>query len=268
VEDEKYLLVRDDPRFFTQKNIMNQMWQSYEQYADPNFQNQLAIDFHARFWELYMGFTFIFLGYQLKKKSKSDGPDICLELPKNRGKVWIELVAPTAGEGDDRVPDFHSDEYSPTPEPQFLFRFTASILDKNLQLQKYLNAGIGNATDFFVIGINGLRVTQKVEDYPPYIYQSLYGKINHIVNIDTTKRQIASESFQVQKLLRKANQSPVSSFSFQNREYPNITGVLYSDISICDISLDHIYGSDLAFIHNKTTLNPLKTGWLMVGTEF
>ncbi|MCF6193218.1 MAG: hypothetical protein L3J46_02660, partial [Kangiellaceae bacterium] len=69
------------------------LWSIFRKYSDRNFENQLKIDFHARFWEMYLS-CFLLSKYNSVEFPKP-GPDILI---KNSDKnIWIEAIAPSQG---------------------------------------------------------------------------------------------------------------------------------------------------------------------------
>jgi len=87
-------------------SIIEGMWKRYEPYADPDFRDGFARDVDARFWEMYLGWTFLEAGHALLPASDRlhEGwqPDLCV-LTDN-GRIWIEAIAPDEGApGPDQI---------------------------------------------------------------------------------------------------------------------------------------------------------------------
>ena len=56
-KDTVYNIIRDeknDLRTIETKLFIEKLWQRYRPYADPHFKQQIQVDFHARFWEMYL----------------------------------------------------------------------------------------------------------------------------------------------------------------------------------------------------------------------
>ncbi|WP_193435237.1 hypothetical protein [Brucella pituitosa] len=86
--------------------IIEGMWERYEPYADADFRDGFARDVDARFWEMYLGWTFLEAGLALLPTSErlreGGQPDLCI-LTDN-GRIWIEAIAPDEGDaGPDQV---------------------------------------------------------------------------------------------------------------------------------------------------------------------
>ncbi|WP_292377550.1 hypothetical protein [Mesorhizobium sp.] len=87
-------------------SIIEGMWERYEPYADPDFRDGFARDVDARFWEMYLGWTFLEAGHALLPTSERlrerGQPDLCVLT--DSGRIWIEAIAPDEGNpGPDQV---------------------------------------------------------------------------------------------------------------------------------------------------------------------
>ncbi len=53
-----YRRIRDRANYSLCKASLEDLWQTYHPYADPNFREEIRKspeDFHQRFWEMYLG---------------------------------------------------------------------------------------------------------------------------------------------------------------------------------------------------------------------
>ena len=80
---------------------LESLWVAFSPYADADFLTQARIDFHARFWEMFVGNVFLASGFQLLPNSPG-APDIGVLLSDGR-RLWIEAVTPGSGVGVDAV---------------------------------------------------------------------------------------------------------------------------------------------------------------------
>jgi hypothetical protein len=76
--DQKYLLVRDDPRFYEQRLFLESLWTKFSPFADPNFKSELAVCFQARFWEMYLACALLEMGLNLIPRKSVNGPDLLI----------------------------------------------------------------------------------------------------------------------------------------------------------------------------------------------
>jgi hypothetical protein len=103
--DVAYVNVRD-----TRNDIMRAarddceaLWETFEPYADDNFQTEIRSNFDARYWEMYLTAYLIQEGYPVF--CPKPGPDVGIDY--NGRRIWFEATSPTRGAGDsaDQVPE-------------------------------------------------------------------------------------------------------------------------------------------------------------------
>jgi hypothetical protein len=87
---------------------LEEMWRTYEPYADPDFTRAFARDPEGRFWEMYLGCTLLaadkILLPRSARQTTGGQPDICVTNEERR--IWIEAMVPDCGtEGPDRFCD-------------------------------------------------------------------------------------------------------------------------------------------------------------------
>ena len=154
--DETYRIIRDEERLKDYKSYLESLWQTYCLYSDKDFPIELAHDFDARFWEMYLTCTLISKSFPVvPKKGISESPDIVIDDSTRR--IFIEAV--TCDEGaptnPDRVPErpvynintIRTAKASTFPENEILLRYTGKILDKYKGYITYLEKGIVSASD-------------------------------------------------------------------------------------------------------------------------
>jgi hypothetical protein len=225
--DKKYLLVRDDPRFQEQRSVLETLWSEFSPFADPNFKSQLAIQFHPRFWEMYLACTLIEMGFDLVPRKTSFGPDIQIKL--NNKRVWIEATAPDAGIGDDAVPGYSnledSIQFIQVPEEQMILRLTNSFYKKCNSYEKYVSSGLISKNDAFVIAINGFDIPHILgEDEIPYIVKSILPFGNLTVTIDIDEMKPIDQFYQYRSHIQKKSGANVPTKAFQDPFYAFVAG--------------------------------------------
>ena len=148
--DDYYRLIRDEKRsqVVKLKSYMENLWNIYYPYADKDFRSQLAQDFHARFWEMYLTCTLLAKSHKVVPKMKRyEGPDILVQdLPR---RIFIEAVAPSEGsEGNpDKVPKLKLNEVTRVPDTKITLRYSGAIVDKYKKYYTYLNRCIISSSD-------------------------------------------------------------------------------------------------------------------------
>ena len=102
--DEIYLLVRDSPRdeLCNARQYMNKLWDIYQEFSDKDYPFQLAQDFHARFWEMYLTCVLISKSKKVcSKETISEGTDITIK--DDSQTIYVEAITPS--EGDTNNPE-------------------------------------------------------------------------------------------------------------------------------------------------------------------
>ena len=86
--------------------MLQEMWERYEPYADPDFRQRFARDVDGRFWEVYLGCMLLEAGCTLlhvvERQREGGQPDLCV-LGDGR-RIWIEAITPNEGDaGPDQI---------------------------------------------------------------------------------------------------------------------------------------------------------------------
>jgi hypothetical protein len=264
--DPKFLLVRDNLRFHEQKLFLESLWQAFSPFADPKFRNELALQFHPRFWEMYLACTLLELGFDLVPRKSAYGPDIQINL--NDKRMWVEATAPDAGIGDDAVPGYSnfedSIEFIRVPEEQMILRLTNSFYKKCQSYKKYITSGLISKNDVFVIAINGFDIPHILgEDEIPYIVKSVLPFGNLTVTIDTEEMKPIDQFYQYRSHIEKKSGANVPTKAFQDPTYSFVAGVLYSTAELWNHP--PLLGEDFLFVHNPTTDKGLGADWISRG---
>lgn len=240
VPDPFYACIRDDPSRKDDRNFVEELWQEYAPYAEPEFLEDAKRDFHAKIWEMYLACVFLKNRFQLQKKTKKEGPDICLSVqPK---PIWIEAIAPRSGTGADAVPGYEYGVVFETPKDKVLLRFTSAIIEKHKKYQNYIKDKIISKDDPYIIAVNG-------------------GRVSHAIVVN-----IVSYLFSYRDTIKKSNYAPVSTNIFEDEIYNGISAVIYS-VSNVVIHPGNI-GTEIQFVHNHLAKNKLPLGIFQFGREW
>ena len=70
VPDPFYACIRDDPSRKDDRNFVEELWQEYAPYAEPEFLEDAKRHFHQKAWEMYLACVFLKNGLQLQNKTK------------------------------------------------------------------------------------------------------------------------------------------------------------------------------------------------------
>lgn len=255
--DKRYLALREESSFEEQRQYLQTLWQTYSRYADPGFSDELARQFHPRFWEMYLGCALLDTGLEVIPKSVARGPDFHIRMKGLR--VWVEAIAPDEGQGEDAVPGY-SDEVMQVPEEKIILRLTHAVRKKFLEFKKYLDAGLVGSSDALVIAVNGFDIPHSfTEDEVPYIVKSVLPFGDFTVTIDVEKMEMVDQFYKHRTSIQKKSGSEVPTKAFQEPNYRIISGIIYSRAELWN--LPTCLGSDFIFVHNPIADIGLDRGW-------
>jgi hypothetical protein len=267
--DDTYNVIRDsqDPYPTWIRSIMEDLWLKYRPYADRNFRQQMQVDLDSRFWEMYLACAL--LDKSIPISHLCVGPDILVE--NEKFKIWIEAIAPTSGADNnpDRVPDMKLGVASAVPDDEIVLRYRAAIREKyDNKYRNYVNNGLIAPTDTYVIAINSCKIGSAImETDTPRILKAVFPIGNRQVTIDTKTGIVIDSGYQLRFKIRRVGGAEVRTDLFLDPEYANLSGVLYSHVSIRKVP--EKMGEDFIFIHNPlATSNRLPYGFLKVGREY
>lgn len=263
--DEGYKYIRDVERFKPDRQYLEELWQRFEPFADPEFRIEIASNFQGRFWEMYLACALLDLGFELEAR-ESAGPDVCVRT--NPGHVWLEATAPDQGTGGDAVPPpKYGGEAERVPEEQITLRIQSAIWDKHKKHNEYRKSGRIAAEDPYVIAINGKRIREIVADSsPPLIVKAVFPFGSPYVVLDRETHEIVGEGYQYRPGIEKASGAVVDTDFFMNNTYAGISAVLFSTVDALNRPSNP--GGDFRLVHNPNAVAPLPLGWLPAGVEY
>jgi hypothetical protein len=261
-----YIALRDDPSHVALKNLAQDLWHSFEAFADPEFRNQFALQIHPRFWEMYLGAWLVRAGFALLPRTSSAGPDF--HLRREGRDIWIEAAAPDEGQGPDAVPSILEDRpNAAVPEDQIILRFTNAISLKKARRDAYVAAGMVADQDPFVIAINGRGIPMTLFEGPlPAIIRAVYPFGQYEVTIRVPSGETVREGYHRRTEIAKKSGSPVPTIAFIDPANSGLSGVLYSSAALWDYPRSP--GSEFLYIHNSLAANPLRRGYFPSGKEW
>lgn len=256
--DAAYEAVRDAPHLADVREFIECLWLRYELYADKHFLDDAKRQFHQRTWELYVGCVLLQQGFDINKVSNA-GPEFFIEIGGE--KIWIEAIAPEAGQGADSVPPllFGAKIVQPTPEEQILLRFTHALSTKLEKYQADLQKGLIGPEDCYVIAINGYRALDgRADPGVPYVIKAVLAVGGLVVSFDPKGSEPDEVFYKRRTQVVKKGGTPVPTKAFLSAEYAGISGLLYSPRDI--VNVKHPLGSEMFYLHNPLTKNPVHRG--------
>lgn len=243
------------------RSVIENMWQAYEPYSDPDYCSGFAQDLEGRFWEMLLGYTLLEAGHLLLPTSERnpDGgqPDLCVIDEGQR--IWIEAIAPTRGDaGPDQVPELQFDGgVQPAPMRQARLRLTSAFWTKYQKFNNYREQGIVSPEDKLVIAISGSRFALQIIDDPPLPTTSLFPAGDEFITLNRETGEVVAQGFQHEpEIVREGN--PIARSAFMQPAYSMISGVLWSRIGLGNLSRQE---RPLTMVHNPFATNPVDHGW-------
>ena len=265
-KDPGYVNVRDtkvgfcaDARAFTEL-----LWPQFRPFADSNFLQEAKDNFTERFWEMYLGCTLLDCGYEIGTPG-DEGPDLYADISNKR--VWFEATAPSAGTGDDQVPNSIPGKVVPVPEDKILLRLTGAIEAKRQHFESAEIKGIFSEQESAVICINGRNVPHSISDYVPHrIVRAVFPIGNPKVTLDRETLKVIDSGFEVRPRIKKTSGTKIPTTGFIDDSLARISAVIYSRVDCANHPSK--LGDELICIHNPNTYQPLPIGFLGRGLEY
>ena len=266
IKDRRYSIVRDNVRYKEQKRFLEKLWAKFCPFADSSFKTNIALDFHACFWEMYLACAFLDFGFELTPRGQHEGPD--LKIRDGDSIIWVEAVVITSGTEVDAVPQFEiTEEVVEEPTDKMLLRLTNAISRKKKQLEQHQKKGIVGENDAYIIAVNGFQVFQTFSgDEIPYIVQSVFpfGDIYNVINVMTM--EILDAGYKYRDKIIKKSGALVSTKAFLEDSFSGVSGILYSGAELWN--LPEFYGSDFVFVHNLMANSKLQHDWMPMGISY
>ena len=252
--------------------MLQEMWERYEPYADPDFRPGFARDVDGRFWEMYLGCTLLEAGRALlpvvERQREGGQPDLCV-LDDGR-RIWIEAITPREGApGPDQivrpVPVNEGGGLVPAPTRQAQLRTSGAFWTKAQKIERYIEQGVIAPQDIRIIAINASRFGAYVSEQPlPLIMTTLFPIGDVYVTIDRETGDVLAEGFQAAPFIHR-DRDPIPRTAFLDERFAGISGVIWSRISIGNLSRQV---RPISYAHNPLAQTPLPTNWGVWDREF
>ena len=219
-----------DARICLIRQRLEELWQSFQPYADSHFRHEFAKHPHQRFWEMFLCVFLLESGKNVVAKSDrvQSGPDILVE---EDGEIWIEAVAPATGEPGkpDTVPELQADgKTHSVPGDPLLLRFLQAMDEKRKKQESYLADKIIAPGDPYIIAINA-GDQDGFGGFSGVFDRALYPTRTKTLGDPDWKW---GDPYQV----TKSNGSVVPASVLVGKDYQNIAGVIFSPSGIGDLA--------------------------------
>lgn len=154
------------------------------------------------------------------------------------------------------------------PEEQIILRYRNAIYEKyNTKYFKYLENGIVQSNDSYVIAINGCKIPSSRTDFnPPRIVRSILPLGFPQVTLDMKSNNITNQTYQYRDKVIKNSGSDVSTDIFFDDYYNKISAILFSNVDPANRS--KMFGQDYILTYNHRAKNPVKKEIIKRGVEY
>lgn len=240
-------------------------------YLDPAWRALLRADPNAAFWELFLAASLQSVGYQLLRKPRSEGPDLCIQLQDTR-HAWIEAVSAEAGDPEsnkDHVPEPPSGIASLVPHDKIVLRIVQVLSKKDKAISRYRDAGLIGPIDPIVIAINGWHATHwRSDSNPSYVERACLGVGGLVYEVDRGRGVVGRFLESRPSIQRESGaKRPTTFFADPDNARTHISAVMFATNQICGHTglSDERLGSELLILHNPRAANPLPDDFPRVG---
>lgn len=259
----------------------NELLVEYEKscVAPPNLNEEVhaGLDrepqkFWACLWEAMLFRHFQKLGFTFRtdhiSRTGQKGPDF--GLIHGARTVWVEAVMPSPEGLPENWLNIQEPIASSVPHEAILLRWTNSLAEKRIQMQKRLGQGVVSACDPYVIAINFFLLTNRPGmmdsgiSQLPMAVEAVFPIGPLAVQLSRDGKMIGQPTRVFRPSLRKQNGSEVPTDNFLNPEYSGISAVIAC--SRIDMLNDRDLG--LVQVYNPLARCPLNRGVLGAASEY
>jgi len=263
------------------KDFTLQLWETFQKHnlQDNDFVEQFTSEQNEthiqRYSEMFFAWYFVSLGYT--PTSKDEGPDLCID--HNGQRIWVEIITPelTIPKGNSLAvqnaaraiqyylappaKNLHSIRAKQVPSQQILLRWTAALREKRTKLFGYLEKGIVQPEDPYLIAINskllGDRDFTGISQWPNAVEATFaVGPIAMKINRQTHEAISTEPSYRPDVV--NHNQSNIPADTFLDSSYKEISGIIATHVGL-EVALQPKPPSPLVVVHNPSAVNPLPT---------
>ncbi len=263
-EDQGYIITRDLEHARSYREYVESLWEEFKPLADRHFLSDAKAHFLERFWEMYLVKALNVAGWSPHTTGEK-GPDFVIN---HSGKeIFVEATAPSAGEGDDAVPEMKLRTVRAVPEKEIILRLRSAISSKLAAWKRWLSQKIVSNGDTFVIAINGRRIRDGLGDSePPFIVRAVF-PIGPLVAVwDKSEHEVVETYYDYRDSLTKKSGANVETDIFLSSAFSDVSAVVYSFVNAANYS--QIEGQDFRLVHNPKATNPLPKGFSKIGREY
>ena len=286
---ERYGNLRSNPDYQEIRHFIEEMWEEYLPYADSDFLAKARNDdFQARYWEMYVGCSLLRQDMQIEPREKrkerrispDKGPDFRILAPH---PFWLEATTAGPGFGEDAVPEAEFGVVRDVSDREGTLRLLHAIREKAKQRLYFLEKGLIDRADCYVVAVNIGKIPHMSDFEPPRLVRAVFGFGFPEVSMNVGSSTLSDWRCQRQAQVYKKSSAPVSRRIFLDPEqsddpnyvgYEGLSAVFLSEMepfNSCEPWFDHnkyMIGDDYCIVHNLQATNPLPHGFLKCGREY
>ena len=237
-----YRRVRDaaDERCESVRVQCENLWSEFAEHADANFLSEFAVNFHQRWFEMYLTVSFIRAG--LTVRCLKPGPDVLVTVDGIR--IWIEAVCATPGQdgNPDSVPASTLGKVQEIPIRQYVTRIRNSVEEKVKKFERYIDSGVVENGDFSVIAVNGGEIAGLAGYLDECMLRSLYGVGDIVVTIDRDSRRHTEADRMSVRTISKMSGAKIGVQPFVDGSMVNLSCVIASSVNAFNLPATRVGG--------------------------
>lgn len=254
------LLTSPDAPFDAWRTTIDKLWSEFFDLADRDFVEAFAISPNDRAWEMHLAVALRRANIHLE--APKPGPDFLMHDGERR--IWVEAVVASPGEGPDQVPHAPFPTIVNAPEDAIVLRITNALERKVKKLGEYIDKGIIQGDDGFVIGVCSAIPNQIITSY--HALRAVYGIGGWEAEFEGGAPNIVGSHMTELTSVSKSCGAEVATDQFLRRSWERVSGLLFSASPF--VSNELRAGRDFSFLHNFAARYPLRWGWLRFHGEF
>ena len=269
------------------RQFVDELWAEYEPYADTSFLSRARNhNFQSAYWEMYLGCSLLRerIPVETRKQRKehlgggNHGPDFKVG---GANGYWLEATTPSAGTDADAVPPSKPGIVRDVPDEKAKLRILHALRDKARQRLEFIQKGLVNESDKYVIAVNLGSIPPLPDLHPPRLARTVFGLGYPEASLDLESGALLDIRYQEKNILYKQSGAAIPSAfrkhrDFEDAGYEGIAAILSSSMTAfnsCQPWFDHnLYrmGDDYCIVHNPLAdkQHKLPLGFLPRGEEY
>jgi len=244
---------------------MEKLWEDFAPFADKQFLDEIETNLKSRFWEMYLGCSFLYNNYNLELPSHNGGPD--LKITYKTINLWIEAVTPQKGDGEDKLEEPPNMVVVNVPQDKMILRIQNSIDEKKRNYLRWIDKNVVRENEPFILAINGSELPfARTEREMPLILRAISQFGDQYLTFSKEDFEIIDQGYHYEDSVTKTSGTIINKNIIENVDYNFISAFLYS--SVDPLNRPESIGDDYILIHNPLAANKLPIGFLKLGCEY